>query len=133
MKTGDPGSFMRVPIDEREVRSILRSLDSERIADEGRGHFPGAPEVGEFAILWWMKGVRTAVTEFTEIARHLRLDRLTRDPGPRLGPQIVKSTCAECAEVLADIFAMSQRDGVQAHVDWGRVSERLDQIGRAHV
>ncbi|NBY48079.1 MAG: hypothetical protein EBQ56_09995 [Proteobacteria bacterium] len=129
MSTSDPASYVRGPIGDREVRSVLRSLDAERFEDEENGHYPDASEVGQFAFLWWISGLPKAAAEFEEVARHLRLASRRIDPGPWLGPKIVKSTCAECAEVLADIFAMSQRDGVQAHVDWGRVSERLDPDG----
>ncbi|MCX5990010.1 MAG: hypothetical protein NTV35_13450, partial [Chloroflexi bacterium] len=127
MSTSDPAPYMRGPIGDREVRSVLRSLDAERFEDEENGHYPDASEVGQFAFLWWIGGLPKAAAEFEEVARHLRLSGRRHDPGPRLGPQIVRTTCAECADVLEGIFAMSQRDGVQAHGDWGRVSEPLHQ------
>ena len=127
MSTSDPAPYMRGPIGDREVRSVLRSLDAERFEDEENGHYPDASEVGQFAFLWWISGLPKAAAEFEEVARHLRLSGRRHDPGPRLGPQIVRTTCAECADVLEGIFAMSQRDGVQAHGDWGRVSEPLHQ------
>ncbi len=125
MSTSDPASYLRDPIGDREVRRVLSSLDAERFEDEDSGHYPDASEVGQFAFLWWISGLPKAVAEFAEVARHLRLSGRRHDPGPRLGTQIVKTTCAECADVLDVIFAMSWRDGVQAHGDWGRVSEPL--------
>ena len=123
MSTSDPASYMRGPIGDREVRIVLRSLDAERFEDEDSGHYPDASDVGQFAFLWWIKGLPKAANEFDEVARHLRLSGRRRDPGPRLGPRIVKATCAECADILEDIFAMARRDGVQAHGDWGNVPE----------
>lgn len=114
MDTRESRSHMRGPIGDREVRTVLRSLDAERFDDEGRGHYPDASEVGQFAFLWWIRGLLAAATEFDDVARHLRLDGLRRDPGPSRAPQYVKPRCAECAEVIEDIFRMAFRDGIPA-------------------
>ncbi|MSQ43653.1 MAG: DUF4062 domain-containing protein [Chloroflexi bacterium] len=122
MSTSDSASYMRGPIGDREVRRVLRSLDTERFEDEDRGHYPDASEVGQFAFLWWVKGLPEAAREFDEVARHLRLAGRRGDPGPVRGPQIVKATCAECADVMEDIFGLAWRDGVPAHGDRGVVA-----------
>ncbi|NCV02307.1 MAG: hypothetical protein EBV53_14155, partial [Proteobacteria bacterium] len=71
MSTSDPASYVRGPIGDREVRSVLRSLDAERFEDEENGHYPDASEVGQFAFLWWISGLPKAAAEFEEVARHL--------------------------------------------------------------